>query len=154
MLTPEKVVSESAKALATQSDALRQVADLLEAHPDLPLPYVTSSSSGAASVSWQLVIESIHGFDLAAQKAEATRIIRTLGGKWDKQDGYEDFYFKRSLGLLNLSITVKREAVCERVVTGTETVTIPAKAATPQQVVEQEIVEWRCEPLLAGPVSA
>jgi hypothetical protein len=128
--------------------ALREAADLLEQHPELPQPYITSSISGKTSLAWQLVIESIHGLDLAGQKATAREIIRTVGGQWAKQDGV-DFYFEQERGLLDLVVVVKREAVCERVVVGTETRTIPAVEARPEHTETVEKVEWRCQPLLA-----
>ena len=124
--------------------ALREAADLLESHPDLPQPYVTSSSAGTAHMAWYL---AVHGYDLAEQKQLAARIIRAIGGAWAKNPG-EDFNFTATRGLVGLTVQVKREAVCRRKVVGTETVTIPAKPAEPERTVEQDIVEWDCEPIL------
>ena len=126
------------------TQALRDAADLLDEHPDLPQPYVTSSSAGTAHLAWYLTVK---GYDLAEQKQLAAHIIRTIGGKWDKHPG-DDFNFRCSRGLLTMTVQVQREAVCRRRVTGTETVTIPAKPAEPECTVEQEIVEWDCEPIL------
>jgi hypothetical protein len=126
--------------------ALREAADLLEQHPELPAPYVTTLTVGRASLAWYI---SIGTKDLAKQKATAALIVKTLGGKWDKGERENDFDFYQRRGLLNLHIQVDRPAVCERVVVGTETVTVPAKAAEPEQTIEREKVEWRCQPLLA-----
>ena len=129
------------------ADTLRSAADVLEAHPELPVPYITTSSNGSADLSWYLMHDSR---DLVEQKATAQQIIRSIGGKWDKvPDLYSDFTFIQHRDGLRLFLQVQREAVCERVVTGTETVTIPAKAAEPERVEEREVVEWICEPLLA-----
>jgi hypothetical protein len=61
---------------------------------------------------------------------------------------------------VRVSVQTDRDEVCERVVTGTETVTktVPdpdALAAVPTVEVTEEVeqVEWRCRPLLAGEVS-
>ena len=129
------------------SAALNEAATLLADLPgDLPAPFVTAGSWGYAEVEWQLMIDTN---DPAEQKRLAAEVIRTIGGKWDKDPG-ETFRFRRTLGGLRLHVSVEREAVCERVVTGTETFTIPAVKAQPERTEEREIVEWRCEPLLAG----
>lgn len=131
---------------------LRQVAVLLAEHPDLPAPYVTvyNHIPHVAELKWFLHISNRGG--PAEQKATAQTIVRTLGGTWDKSfdDTSADFTQRRD-GLA-LRVTVTRDAVCERVVVGTETVTIPAQPATeaqPEQTVEREIVEWRCGSILA-----
>jgi hypothetical protein len=131
----------------TITAALRQAANLLEQHPQLPQPYITTLSNGRAKVSWYLPIT--HG--VASQKAIAATILRTLGGHWDKRTvaGVDDFYFDSKLGLLDLTVNVDRPAVCERVVVGTETVTIPAVEAQPARTETREIVRWDCRPLLA-----
>lgn len=130
----------------TLAESLRLAADLVEQYPNLPAPYVTSGSNGRAHVSWYLQNEGT----LAEQKADAARLVRVLGGKWNKMGGASDFYFKQVRGALYLTVAVQREAVCERVVTGTKAVVLPAQEAQPERTVELEIAEWRCEPLLAG----
>jgi len=127
------------------ADNLRAVAELLDAHPELPEPYITTQG-GRANLNWFLQLEG----NEAEQKATAAVIVKTLGGKWNKRDHYEGkFAFAQTRGGVDLFVQVTREAVCERVVTGTKTVTVPAKPAEPEQVIEREIVEWRCESLLA-----
>jgi hypothetical protein len=137
-------------ATVTQAEALHLAADLIAAHPNLPTPYVTSltysDGRGHAGLSWQLLVD---GLNQEEQKSNAALIVRTIGGKWDKEQMDDRFYFKRKDGPLSLCISVEREAVCERIVKGTETVTIPAKEATPERTEVVELVEWRCEPLLA-----
>lgn len=141
------------KVSPSLAEVLRQAADLLVAHPDLPPPYITTSSHGGASadLAWILMLHADRG--LVEQKAVALQIIRTVGGKWEKLTYGDDFTFGQQRGPLRLEVVVKREAVCERVVTGTETVTIPAVAANPERTEEREVVEWRCEPVLAEAVS-
>jgi hypothetical protein len=129
--------------------ALREAADLLEQHPDLPQPYITSSSNGTASLSWYL-----HGdnLGLSGQKDAAALIVSTIDGEWLKGSGDWEGplgTFSQRRGLLRLTVTVTRDAVCERVVVGTETRTIPAVEAQPERTETVEKVEWRCQPLLA-----
>lgn len=140
----------------TLADVLRAAADLIEAHPDLPAPYVTAHTSGVkVDLAWYLNIND-NCVDLADQKATAARIVAAIGGTWEKlPDTYSTgFTFRQERDGLKLDVQVEREAVCERVVTGTETVTIPAKPAQPERTETREVVEWRCEPLLAEAVSA
>lgn len=136
---------------STITAALREAADLLEAHPELPRPYITSKSNGNLELNWFLHINNTAD-SLMEQKRLAALIVKTVGGKWDKSSGDWDggvFRFTQARGSLTFEVLVKRDAVCERIVIGTKTVTIPAKPATPERVVEQDDVEWRCEPLLA-----
>lgn len=128
------------------SAALSEAAALLASLPSaLPDPYVTAGSWGYADVNWQLMLDTN---DTGEQKRMASEVIRSIGGKWDKVPG-DTFQFTRALGGLRLKVSVEREAVCERVVTGTEAVTIPAVEAQPERTEVRETVEWRCEPLLA-----
>ena len=124
---------------------LRAAADLLEAHPELVQPYVTTNSNGTVNLNWYLTVGAR---DLASQKLEAARIVTALDGEWEKGGSEKDFNFRQGRGGLSLLVQVDRPAVCERIVTGTEAVTIPAKEAVPEQVIERELVEWRCQPLL------
>ena len=140
----------------TMADTFRAVADLLDAHPDLPRPYVSvyDHLPEQADLAWYLHINE-RATDEADQKAQAAHIIRMLGGHWSKEiyDWSEDARFSQSRDGLNFKVVVTRSAVCERVVVGEETVTIPAKPAEPARVETWEKVEWRCEPLLAGTYS-
>lgn len=139
----------------TMIDTLRAAADLLAAHPDLPRPPYLSCydhTPHAADLSWNFHIND-NAEDEADQKAKAVLVIKILGGKWDKEfdwpEGIDRADFTQVRDGLNLRITVQRSAVCERVVTGTETVTIPAVEARPERTEEREVVEWRCEPVMA-----
>lgn len=137
----------STATIAAQS--LSEAAALLAQHPDLPQPYITSRSDGTLDLDWML---HLHGRDEAEQKAMAARIVADIDGQWQKGQG--DWsgplaLFSQRRGQLQLLVQVRRDAVCERVVVGTETVTIPAVEAQPARTEEREVVEWRCQPLLA-----
>lgn len=131
------------------AENLHAAADLIAAHPDLPQPYIASSSSGRISLDWFL-----NGRENA--KANAAAVVRAIDGGWTR--GEADYSgplatWTQERDGLDLNVQVSREEVCERIVTGTKTVTIPAKPAEPERVVEQDVVEWRCEPLLAEAVT-
>lgn len=130
------------------------LADRLEQHPDLPLPYQGSDSAMSISL-W--------GNDPGPRMAE---IRRMLGVPMHRNDpgsgsGYDEKYLDLTGRLggpegLRITIGTLRDTVCERVVTGTETVVeqVPdpnyvAAAPTVEvtRVVEQ--VRWDCHPLLA-----
>jgi len=128
------------------TEGLYALVDLLNNNPDLPLPFVYGS--GPLSASWYL---HINGMDLIEQKAAAASIVTTLGGKWDKAQWDERFDFNQDRDGLKLGIVVARDAVCERVVTGTHEVIVPATAATaavPGHVETVEDVKWVCGSLL------
>lgn len=140
---------------STVSENLRAVADLIEAHPELPLPFVTAyGHSSEVEVVWYLHIESnLHG-DLAGQKAAAAQLVTMLGGKWDKSESDDIYALDQRRGDLKLHISVNRAAVCERVVIGTREVEVPARPATEARVETVEDVTWICSSLLAESVSA
>lgn len=124
---------------------LRAAADLVDAHPDIKQPYITTLSNGGVDLSWYL-----NGKENARKTAAA--VVRAIDGTWER--GEADYSgplatWTQRRGGLNLLVQVSREEVCERIVVSTKTVTIPARPAQPEQVVEQDVVEWRCQPLLA-----
>lgn len=142
-------VSKAANLLAA--------AALIKTHPDLPAPYVTSfSSTDTVELNWYLRHREDTD-ELDDQRSAAQQIVKALGGTWDKFHESEDLRMRQRRGGLVFEILVKREAVCERVVVGTETVTIPAteaipaQPAMPERTETRDVVEWRCAPLLAEP---
>jgi len=138
----------------TMPETLRAIADRLDAHPDLPRPpYVTiyDHTPHKADLSWHFHING-NAKDAADQKAKAAMVLRILGGKWDKDfdwSGADRADFTQSRDGLSLRVVVNRSAVCERVVTGVETVTLPAVEAQPERTETRETVEWVCAPVLA-----
>lgn len=126
---------------------LRMLADLLEGHPDLPLPYDGASPTyGHMSVYCET-------------RAQVASYGRALPGRWVKHvdptsEGY-GFELRGTLAGLHLDILAPRDVVCQRVVTGTKTVMrqVPDRSApVPLVEVEEtvETVEWECVPLLSG----
>lgn len=135
------ILTEAEKRQAT-IDAHRHVASLLEDHSDLPAPFVASNG---------LIWWTLYSWECPdGVSAMVALIRRTIGGKWDKREesnygGEPDMVFEHP----GYQIKVKREAVCVRRVVGTETITKPA-VSLPERTETVEIVEWDCEPLLAG----
>lgn len=144
----------STNTTAVMAENLTALAELLGQHPELPAPYVTSSYSGRVEANFYLHIDTA---DRAQQREMAAGIVRSLGGEWSKQPAEHDdtsFDFHQTTDWGRIHIRVHREAVCERVVVGTETVTIPATEAAvieaePGRTEVREVVEWRCSSLLA-----
>jgi hypothetical protein len=131
---------------------LRELADLLDKHDDLPVPT-------HGDIHWLLFsMGSADTEHLAKQKATAATIVRRLGGAQKDAEKGDLFDFTRTLGGehgLELQVTVDRDAVCERVVVAThevtETIPDPTVSVPLVEVTKTvEEVEWRCLPLLAG----
>jgi hypothetical protein len=105
---------------------LREMADFIDAHPNLPTPYGSAQNT------------------FVNTKEALAVIAREPGVRWEKSasDGY--FYLKVSFaGGHAYEVNLERAQVCRKVVTGTR-----IEPARPEQEVETYI--WECdEPLLA-----
>jgi hypothetical protein len=132
---------------AAYIQGLRALADILENHPEVPLPY---HGDGTAI--------TISAFLSAADpRAELAAAARAFPCAWRKKvrgdDQYGNYFDLRGeLAGLRLCLTAYRDAVCERVITGTEDreveeVVTPAVTRTVTKPVE--IVQWVCHPVLA-----
>lgn len=123
---------------------LRALADLLEAHDELPLPY--------NDIHWHF----LSGRD---DKADLARFARLIGGALTKNTYGDDsspggayFELRGRVHGLTVSASAYRNQVCTRVVTGTREVTktVPAPDAPMVEVTETvEDVEWVCGPVLS-----
>lgn len=119
-------------------EGLRAIADTFEAYPDLPLPVAATFTT------------FFFGEDAPTRMADVRRVI---GGKWTKTATDDWFWLRKQFGPHELDLTAHRNLVCERVVVGVEQIEAPDPAA-PKVLVEQEIVEWRCSPLLDEAVAS
>lgn len=133
MCTSKSDVSSGPAAQeVTFTDGLRRLADLLDEHD--------------ATVSWD---EYRHLINVNTRD-EMMAVVRKIGGLWTKSPGTDYFGMDRDLGGgVRIHVYAPRGAVCERVVVGTEKVLVPDPDA-PKVEREREIVEWRCDPILAS----
>src|ERR1700681_592109 len=100
------------------------IADWLEQHPEIELPYDAQCYSYFA----------------ATTKEAMVRLARTFGS-CEKEYSTGLFSIKKQFGAISFEATCSREQVCERVVTGKREV--PAQTITTAAHTE-DIVEWRC----------
>lgn len=139
---PERVPGEMTDERIAHVAGLRQLADILEANPQIKTPF--QYIGGVNFYTWE-------GDD---PKEEMRNWRRAAGGTWNKEweDGaYGDFILKRTFGDIEVRLKTPRENVCERVVVETVTETVmeyPAEAFAGIEKVaverEKEIVEWVC----------
>lgn len=138
---------------ALQAAALRQLADMLDEHPELcgDVDYMLRSS---------LLAMPLHNPEVTDQRQRLAlwaRAARRHGATATTKDVSDDtFEVVVAWGdALRIRVLASRDEVCERVVVGTEEVTrqVPDPEAPPAPLVEitetVEHVEWRCHPLLA-----
>jgi hypothetical protein len=133
---------------AAYISGLRKFLDILEAHEEIPLPYYgTDPTYSRMSINFLRC-----GADNKAAMAAAARV---LPGPLEKGTTAETYFDLRgSIDGFFYELTALRSEVCERVVTGVETITmtVPDPAVTvPTVEVTQEVetVEWRCGSILA-----
>jgi hypothetical protein len=123
---------------------LRALADLLEQHDELPVPYDVTAQWICASRSKE------------EQRAIAQTFTRVMPGTIRKGVRDDAFDLDGEIGPVNFGLIVQRDAVCQRVVTDVTEVTreVPdpdALAAVPMVTVTETVeqVEWICSPILA-----
>lgn len=133
---------------AAFTTGLRQIADWLDAHPEVPLPYLSSVATGRyePTLPWYL---------MAGERDVIAAMGRAMG-TFDKRGDDDKFRIFRRFAGIAVCAQIDRDEVCERVVIGTREVTeeVPdpeALAAVPKVTVTTTVedVEWRCMPLLA-----
>lgn len=125
----------------------RRLADLIESE-QAPIP-----------INPQVSLFLSHGaVPIDEQPVAARELMRALGGgKYAKDTSSSggDLILRGMCGGLPVDIWVTRDAVCERVVTGTREVveTVPVGEDTrPVETITrtEDVVEWVCSPLLAA----
>lgn len=139
LFQPGISAEEAAQRRKEVADGYRAFADLIEQVPEL----------GDEVSDEERIL--VYVYEDAAKRLAA--IARSLPGRVDKLADSDYFGFDYDLGGgRTIQVYSSRSAVCERVVVGTETIETqvevePAKTET--KLVEREVVEWRCEPLLS-----
>jgi len=150
--------------MSKRTDAIRQVLDLIEANPGVLEDAVKPQyffESKTAQIDFDANDLNIHlpsvysdEEDYAAQKVLVRGIIRAFGGTWEKNPSGDGriMYFQRDgiFGYFSATIYASRNAVCERVVTGTKEVAHDAVEAVDAFTETVDVVEWECGLLLAN----
>jgi hypothetical protein len=126
-----------------QADGLRALADMIEQNPAVAPMMLSTLPRMLVSVG-----------HLGDPSEELLAFLRA-GGSAARKNYDSDNWMAVDVdfGAVGLYVYTSRDQVCERVVTGTETVTklVPDPAAPMVEVTEQvEQVEWRCSSLLAA----
>jgi len=116
---------------AAFADSLEKIAALYRAHPRLPLP----------------ALPALRMLVYVATREEMVSIARQLK-EFEKEYSDSQFFVKREYGNITLEFFTGRGTVCTRRVIGTRMVTRPTRIEGPDETVEEEIVEWDCDPLL------
>jgi hypothetical protein len=106
---------------------LRELADFLEDNDEI------AERLAASTVNF-----NVYAFN----RDEFQSFVRQIG-RGKKSAGDNFFGVIRTFGAVTLEVFTHRAQVCERVVVGTREV---PETVTPARV--EEIVEWRCEPIL------
>jgi len=126
MSTEKTAGTEAVSPAVEYARGLRQLADWIEAHPEIDVPTTSIDVYGAADT-----------------KESAAHIMRALG-RCDKEFQDTLFNLRRSFGPVVYRFVFTREAVCEKKVVGYRDV--PEKYTSAHT---EEIVEWQCVPVLA-----
>lgn len=144
-------MQDNGTARSAYTAGLRQLADILDNHPEVPLPYEGPSPDFGRF--------SFHFLSAENPRAEMAAARRALGVPLEKKVRSDDTYFdlKGNLSGLYFTMTAFRKDVCERVVLATREVEVtepdPAAVAALPKVTKKvtiEDVEWRCTPILAS----
>lgn len=110
------------------AEGLRQLADWIESHPDVEVPYDLRNG---------LTIFTYSKEDLA-------KVARSLGKCTKKSDDLS-YTVTRNFGPIEVSGYASRGSVCQRVKVGTQKVQKPDPEFTPPMIeVEEDIYEWQC----------
>ena len=135
----------TAAGRAAYIDGLRQLADVLERHPGIPLPLAHDRP-----LTFLFARE-----DARESLAAAARAMPSPS--WEKSSSESEqnswFDLHGRIAGLRVELTAQRELVCTRVVTGTEdreVEEVVRPAETRKVVKPVEVVEWDCGSLLSA----
>lgn len=143
---------------------IRAICDFLEQHPEVPLPYIggTPVKGGPTTSILRIYCQFAEwDGDQRGQRGVLADVARAMGHANKGIAPGDDFVVYRDFGGVTLVAQAQREEVCERVVVGSREVTeeIPdpehvAAAPLVKQTRTEEIIEWRCAPVLAAALPA
>lgn len=157
-VAPAEEVAKPESARAAYIRGLREIADWLAEHPEVPLPYHAGYTHKGAGVGPVLRVYAMHEHDGRTEREIIRDSARAMGhaNKGVSIGEDPDFVVWRQFGGIAFMVQATREEVCERVVTGTREVTVKerdpkALAAVPMVEVTKTVedVEWICGAILA-----
>lgn len=128
---------------AAYISGLRKFANILEAKPEVPLPFYGSSDGAPVIISF--------GSDEGARD-RLTAARQAVGGQWNKTVDDKWLNLSRALDGFHIQLYAHRDAVCTRRVVGTEAKEVEEEvtpAVTRRVTKEVDVIEWDCDPLLA-----
>ena len=124
------------------ANGLREFAAFIEAHEEITVPLSLSCSTFVDVPKEE-------------QKAHAAQVAKALGNV-NKVVFQDNLILVHEFNpLLSYKVWYSRDAVCERIVTGVREIPehiLPAREETFVPAHAEEIVEWRCHPILAPKV--
>ena len=136
--------------MTAQTEALRKLADFIDEHAELNIGDQYDQGRVHADGNDLGLFPPYRG-DSAKEKEFVRKVIRALGGLWEKDPNGSTMYFKQEdvFGYFSTTIYVDRDAVCERKLVGTKDVEVPAQEAVEAHVETVPLYEWECGSLLA-----
>lgn len=127
--------------------AIRDTLDILEANPELPMPW----HSGSSEWRWMIFFPS--------SPRIAANLVKAFGGKFEKNDPKKSGYDAANLIMkgvnaagLHIEVIISRNGICEKKVVGTKKQKV-IKVIAPERTKEVEedvdVVEFTCTSLLS-----
>ena len=149
-IIPEQHDPHAAKR-AAYTAGLRELADILDTNPELPLPF-EGTGPGAYALSFNFLSTA----DPRTGMAGARRALGVTVAKNTPESDATYYRLDGKLHGLHFQLTAFRKDVCERVVIGTRKIEVEepdpeAVAALPKvmRTLVVEDVKWKCHPILA-----
>lgn len=136
--------------MTSRSATLRELANLLEAHPEIEMPNIDPYGSDLEMIRFQLTSLG----DAAA--ATAALIVKAFPGPFRKTYDESYFTFTGQFAGVPVEVRTMRADVCVARQVGTKTVLRPdpvALEAVPDIEVEVPVFEYDCKPVLAEAVA-
>jgi hypothetical protein len=128
---------------------LRALADLLEQHPEVKVPYSPTLIEWGPDDSMDHYRWDV-GF-AADTAAQARATIRAIGGTWGKEADEETMRFVGTFAGRGCTVEVQRDLVCEPRVVGKKTIE-QRELKTPAEYLYREVevddIVWDCGSLL------
>lgn len=128
---------------------LRNVADFFETHPELKAPYEVTRGEKLTVGFFGEITDDL---DIDSKEGAAA-FVRIVGGRIKKDANDSHLILVADKGSFAVRAVASRDALCERVQTGTRIVPATEETFIPAQPEREEpVYEWRCNSILAPEV--